>query len=88
MLKVKKARFHGIKLPELSIGLDYSDADVQHIFVSHAHADHIPRNRKSLREHTNLAMYATPPTAALMRLRGFKEDIIDCLLYTSDAADD
>lgn len=87
MLKVKKARFHGIKLPELSIGLDYSDADVQHIFVSHAHADHIPRNRKSLREHTNLAMYATPPTAALMRLRGFKEDIIELPFYETLTTD-
>ena len=87
MLKVKKGQFHGIKLPELSIGLDYSNADVQHIFVSHAHADHIPRNRKSLREHTDLAIYATPPTAALMRLRGFKEDIIELSFYETLTTD-
>ncbi|MBK97442.1 MAG: hypothetical protein CL672_01460 [Balneola sp.] len=87
MLKVKKAQFHGIKLPELSIGLDYSDADVQYIFVSHAHADHIPRNRQSLREHTNLVIYTTPPTAALMRLRGFKEDIIELPFYETLTTD-
>jgi len=87
MLKVKKAQFHGIKLPELSIGLDYSDADVQHIFVSHAHADHIPRNRKSLREQTDLAIYATPPTAALMRLRGFRKDIIELPFYETLTTD-
>ena len=67
--------------------MDYSDADVQHIFVSHAHADHIPRNRKSLREHTNLAMYATPPTAALYEVKRFKEDIIELPFYETLTTD-
>tara|TARA_R110000868_G_scaffold383578_1_gene650586 strand:+ start:16873 stop:17859 length:987 start_codon:yes stop_codon:yes gene_type:complete len=68
MLKITKAGYHGILLPEVGIGLDYSGAKAKHIFVSHAHADHIPTNRK-------LSVFATPPTAAFMRLRGFKGEI-------------
>lgn len=64
MLKVIKAGYHGILLPQVGIGLDYSGDKAEHIFISHAHADHIPRNRK-------LSVYATPPTARFMKLRGF-----------------
>ncbi|HCD53215.1 MAG TPA: hypothetical protein DEQ34_12250 [Balneolaceae bacterium] len=69
MIKITKAGYHGILLPELSIGLDYSGNDADYIFISHAHADHMPRNRK-------LTVYATPPTAELMRRRGFSGEII------------
>ena len=68
MLNVVKAGYHGILLPELGIGLDYSGTKAEHIFVSHAHADHIPRNRK-------LSVFATPPTADFMRLRGFSGEV-------------
>lgn len=70
MLKITKAGYHGILLPEVEIGLDYSGAKAKHIFVSHAHADHIPTNRR-------LSVFATPPTAAFMRLRGFKGEITE-----------
>jgi len=68
MLKIAKAGYHGILLPELGIGLDYSGTKAEHIFISHAHADHVPRNRK-------LSVYATPPTASFMKLRGFGGEV-------------
>ncbi len=39
-----------------------------HCFVTHAHADHVPRDRR-------MKVYATPNTAALMRIRGFVGEI-------------
>lgn len=68
MLKVTKAGYHGILLPELGLGLDYSGTKAEHIFISHAHADHVPRNKK-------LSVYATPPTAQLMKWRGFGGEV-------------
>lgn len=65
MLKVIKEGHHGILLPELGIGLDYSGSKAEYVFISHAHADHVPRNR-------SMTVYATPPTASFMKLRGFK----------------
>ncbi|RNC79916.1 MAG: hypothetical protein ED557_12330 [Balneola sp.] len=65
MLKIRKAGYHGILLPEVGVGLDYSGTKAQHIFISHAHADHVPQNKK-------LSVYATPPTASFMKLRGFR----------------
>ncbi len=70
MVKIKKAGHHGILLPELKIGLDYSGTKADHYFVSHAHADHMPRNRM-------LTVYATPPTARFMKLRGFGGEVIE-----------
>jgi len=64
MLQITKAGYHGILLPQLGIGLDYSGNNADHIFISHAHADHMPRNRK-------LTVHATPPTAEFMKKRGF-----------------
>ena len=70
MVRIQKAGHHGILLPELKIGLDYSGTKADHYFVSHAHADHMPRNRK-------LTVYATPPTARFMKLRGFGGEVIE-----------
>ncbi|MFN1834548.1 hypothetical protein AB2B38_004745 [Balneola sp. MJW-20] len=70
MVTIKKAGYHGILLPELEIGLDYSGTKADHIFISHAHADHMPRNR-------NLTVYATPATRSFLRQRGFKGEVID-----------
>ena len=63
MLKITKAGNHGILLPQLGIGLDYSGSDADHVFVSHGHADHIPWK-------VDAKVYATPPTASFMKLRG------------------
>ncbi|MEX0610202.1 MAG: hypothetical protein WD016_09085 [Balneolaceae bacterium] len=68
MLEIKKAGFHGIHLPQLNIGLDYTGAKAQHVFVSHAHADHIPRS-------TQATTYATRPTSRFMKLRGYNGEV-------------
>jgi putative mRNA 3-end processing factor len=64
-MRILKGGYHGILLPDYDIGLDVGSDLARHIFISHAHADHVPGNR-------HLAVYATPATAALMRVRGFK----------------
>lgn len=71
MLEITKAGNHGILLPQLGIGLDYSGKKAQHVFVSHGHADHIPW--KSYAK----AVYATPPTKAFMNLRAAKYEVQD-----------
>jgi len=63
-MQIKKAGYNGILLPELSIGFDYSGPDADHIFVSHAHADHMPRG-------SQLSVYATKNTINFMKRRGF-----------------
>lgn len=68
MLKIIKAGNHGILLPQLNIGLDYSGSEARHVFVSHGHSDHIPRK-------VNGSVYATPPTAHFMKLRGVGYEI-------------
>ena len=58
----------GFLLPDLDIALDVASPVASRCFVSHAHADHVP---KSSRMH----VYATSATAAFMRIRGFKGEI-------------
>jgi len=60
----------GFHLPDLDIALDVASPVASHCFVSHAHADHVP---KSSRMH----VYGTPATAAFMRIRGFKGEIAE-----------
>ncbi|WP_138430594.1 MBL fold metallo-hydrolase [Fodinibius saliphilus] len=64
-MNITKAEYHGILLPNLNIGFDYSGTETQHTFISHAHADHMPRNRNS-------NVYCTKNTLKLMQRRGFK----------------
>ncbi|MEX1121882.1 MAG: MBL fold metallo-hydrolase, partial [Balneolales bacterium] len=45
-----------------------------HVFISHAHADHVPRDRK-------MSVYATEPTAAIMKARGFVGDVNTLQFY-------
>lgn len=68
MLQITKAGNHGILLPQLGIGLDYSGSKAKHVFVSHGHADHIPWKSRG-------TVYATPPTSAFMKLRGVKYEV-------------
>lgn len=60
----------GIHLPDLDIAMDVNAGVSQHVFVTHAHADHVPRDR-------HLTVYATAPTAAFMRLRGYQGEITE-----------
>lgn len=63
-MQITKAGYHGILLPELSIGFDFSTPEADHIFISHAHSDHMPRNRQE-------SVYCTPNTYKLMQKRGY-----------------
>lgn len=67
MIEITKAGYHGIELPEYGIGFDFSGDSAEHIFISHAHADHMPRNRK-------VDVYCTENTHKLMRKRGYTGD--------------
>lgn len=64
---IKKVGRHGIQLPDLDIGFDYSYSGLgsQHTFISHAHADHMPRSSSS-------SVYCSPNTYELMQRRGYE----------------
>ncbi|MDR8392791.1 hypothetical protein NC796_16670 [Aliifodinibius sp. S!AR15-10] len=66
-MQITKAGYHGILLPDLNIGFDFSTSKADHIFISHAHSDHMPRNRKE-------SVYCTPNTYKLMKKRGYSGD--------------
>ncbi|MCC5926061.1 MAG: hypothetical protein JJU41_05820 [Bacteroidetes bacterium] len=68
MIRIQKHGYGGILLPDFDVGLDIDQPDATHIFISHAHADHVPRNRR-------IPVFATPPTADLMKARGFSGKI-------------
>lgn len=68
MLDYTLSGYHGIILPEAEVALDVAGPVAKHIVVSHAHADHLPRDRF-------MTVYATPPTARLMQARGFKGEV-------------
>ncbi|MFU8813217.1 MAG: hypothetical protein ACNA78_09625 [Balneolaceae bacterium] len=63
-MTLEKAGWQGLYIPELSISLDGAHPDAETTFVSHAHADHMHRNRKA-------NTIATAPTLELMQLRGY-----------------
>ena len=63
-MRFQKTGYHGLYFPELGISLDGYHPKAKYTFVSHAHADHMPRNRST-------RAYATEPTLKFMKLRGF-----------------
>ena len=64
-MNIQKAGYHGLFFPDLKIALDGFHPEAELIFVSHAHADHMPRNASA-------KAVATQPTIELMKLRGFR----------------
>lgn len=64
-MNIQKAGYQGFWLPDLKAALDGYHPEAEVSFVSHAHSDHVPRNRRA-------SVYATPPTVDLMQARGFK----------------
>lgn len=70
MIQIQKTGYHGIWLPELGIAMDGYHPKAGLTLVTHAHADHMPRNRKCVAT-------ATPATIALMKARGYRGDSIE-----------
>ena len=63
-MNFQKAGYHGLYFPDLKIALDGYHPEADFVFVSHAHADHMPRNRSA-------KAFATQATIDLMKIRGF-----------------
>lgn len=63
-MKIEKSGWQGFRLPAFSVALDAAGLRGDHVFISHAHADHVPRDRK-------ISVYCSAATAELMRVRGF-----------------
>jgi putative mRNA 3-end processing factor len=64
MMKIEKSGWQGFRLPDVQAALDTAGRKGDHVFISHAHADHVPRDRKT-------DVYCSAATAELMRVRGF-----------------
>jgi putative mRNA 3-end processing factor len=64
-MKFEKTGYHGLYFPDLKISLDGYHPCAEAVFVSHAHADHMPRNRSA-------KVITTPPTLDFMKRRGFR----------------
>ncbi|MFU8862039.1 MAG: MBL fold metallo-hydrolase RNA specificity domain-containing protein [Cyclonatronaceae bacterium] len=64
MMKIEKSGWQGFRLPESGVALDTAGRHGDHVFISHAHADHVPRDRK-------ISVFCSAATAELMRVRGF-----------------
>lgn len=65
MIPFQKIGYHGLFFPDLGLSLDGYHPKASHLFVSHAHADHMPRNSSS-------HAFATAPTLELMTIRGYR----------------
>ncbi len=64
-MRLEKAGYQGIYLPDVGIAMDGTHPGAEFTFVTHAHADHMHRNR-------GVHTHASRPTLELMKLRGFK----------------
>ncbi|MFO7844948.1 MAG: hypothetical protein R6V27_00195 [Balneolaceae bacterium] len=64
-MRLQKAGYQGIYLPDLGIAMDGTHPSAEYTFVTHAHADHMHRNH-------SVRTFASAPTLDLMKLRGFK----------------
>jgi putative mRNA 3-end processing factor len=70
MYRLQAAGGHGIHLPGCGLSLDNSHPDAEWVFVSHAHADHLPRDRRC-------KVIATRATHAFMTMRGFRGECVE-----------
>jgi len=64
-MRLEKAGYQGIYLPDVRIAMDGTHPGAEFTFVTHAHADHMHRNR-------GVHTHASRPTLELMKIRGFK----------------
>ena len=67
-MKFEKSGYHGIILSDYGIGLDSSSPNIELNLISHAHADHVPRDRR-------VSVITTESTRRFMELRGFRGEI-------------
>lgn len=67
-MNIIKAGYHGILLPDYNIGFDFSTPKADHIFITHAHADHMPYSSKK-------PVYCTQNTFRLMQKRGYSDSV-------------
>jgi len=67
VIQFQKTQYSGILLPDYRLALDVSDHRADYIFITHAHADHMPRNREA-------SVYCTRPTFRFMQQRGYTGD--------------
>jgi putative mRNA 3-end processing factor len=65
VIRFEKVSQSGFYFPDFNLAFDHSHKEAEHVFVSHAHADHMPRNLK-------VPVFCTRPTFKFMRLRGYK----------------
>lgn len=74
MIRIAKSGWQGFRLPESGVALDAAGLAGDEVFISHAHADHVPRNRR-------ITVWCSAATAELMRVRGFTGEarIVDFL---------
>lgn len=70
MYRLEHAGGHGIHLPDCALALDNSHREAEWVFVSHAHADHLPRDRRT-------RAIATRATHRFMRLRGYRGECME-----------
>jgi putative mRNA 3-end processing factor len=68
-MNITKHGYNGFYLPDYGISLDASHVDARITCISHAHADHMPRNR-------NCNVIASAATVKLMNVRGFKGEAL------------
>lgn len=66
-MNILKAGYNGILLPDYNMGFDFSSPQAEHIFISHAHSDHMPHK-------SSKPVYCTQNTFRLMQKRGYKDD--------------
>jgi putative mRNA 3-end processing factor len=64
MIHIEKSGWQGFRLPDYRVALDAAGRPGDHVFITHAHADHVPRDR-------SISVFCSAATAELMRVRGF-----------------
>ncbi len=76
-MRVDKLPHQGLWLADYALALDGTRRGAAAVLVTHAHADHVPHAVAR-----GTPVLATPPTAALMRCRGFVHPVTELAFFT------
>lgn len=68
-MNITKHGYNGFFLPDYGIAMDASHPEAGVVCITHAHADHMPRDR-------TCKVYASDPTVKLMHERGFRGEAV------------